>query len=175
MLNGFQEKCLWLDTIICMANLPLRFTAFHLRTLCLYVRSCYLHKYCCHVCIHTQTPSSPNSCFSSPPSQVCTSPASSSSYIFMFVCIYQRDWRGWGGGGQNWIIHRSVLHHQLPSFQTERLKRSQICHYNDFIFTCCVAAIKEVMDVSHDPFFFLNGNLPTTWINQFFFYWVVGS
>lgn len=91
MLNGFQEKCLWLDTIICMANLPLRFTAFHMRTLCLYVRSCYLHKYCCHVCIHTQTPSFPNSCFSSPPSQVCTSPASSSSYSFMFVC---------GGGGK---------------------------------------------------------------------------
>lgn len=156
MLNGFQENCLWLDTIICMANLPLRFTAFHLRTLCLYVRSCYLHKYCCHVCIHTQTPSFPNSCFSSPPSQVCTSPASSSSYIFRFVCVYQRDWRG---GAK--LDHPSLCPSpSLPSFQTERLKRSQICHYNDFIFTCCVAAIKEVMDVSHDTFFFSMATYP---------------
>lgn len=96
-------------------------------------------------------------------------------HISSCLCAFIRETEG--GGGQNWIIHRSVLHHQLPSFQTERLKRSQICHYNDFIFTCCVAAIKEVMDVSHDPFFFLNGNLPTTWINQFFLLscWIIKS
>lgn len=60
--------------------------------LCLYARGCYLHKYCCHVCIHTRAPSSPSSCFSSPPSQVGVSPTSSSSSIFVFMCVYRSDW-----------------------------------------------------------------------------------
>lgn len=55
MSDGFQEKCLWLDTI--MYSQPAikvhRLSSVNASCVCMWGSTKCLHKYWCHVCIHT--------------------------------------------------------------------------------------------------------------------------
>lgn len=170
-----------------MANLPLRFTAFHLWmwAVCLYVR-CYslLLQYRCHVCIHTHKHhwilTQQMFCITSLTHTLAHLPL---RHPHLSLCLSERLRQSltpisifltWSDRHHNSIIHSSVLHYQLPYLTVGGLRQSQFYHYNEFLLHVVSAGMKSVRDESLDPFVFLNGDLSRISIHQFS-YWALGS